>query len=208
MTRRALVMVGASRRGGVSDAYAEGLVADFERCGIQAALWRTAEHRVADCVGCARCRPEAVGAAAGPRACVIADDMQDLYAMIDAADELHLVCPVYFAGPTGRFKCVLDRLQPYWEYRIGPASRFDRASETKRPAVLHVIGAGGDPFGFGPLETIVRSALGSAGFFLRETVDRIGWGQPAVEGEKRCFSVPTAKRERVDENAERMNENE
>lgn len=208
MTRRVLVVVGASRRGGVSDAYANGLVTDLEQCGAQTALWRAAEHRVADCVGCACCRPDADAALAGPQPCVIVDDMRDLCAMIDAADELHLVCPVYFAGPTGRFKCVLDRLQPYWEYRIGPASRFDRASETKRPAILHVIGAGGDPFGYGPLEAIVRSALGSAGFFLRETIDRIGWGQPAVEGEKRCFSSSAAKRERIGENHERINENE
>lgn len=119
--------------------------------------------------------------------CVIRDDMQKLYTMLDAADEVHLVCPVYFAGPPGQFKCVLDRLQPYWELRRGPNAQPGAADAPKRPVTLHVIGAGGDPFGFAPLETIVRSAFGAAGFRVVEVVDRVGWGQPESESEKQTF---------------------
>ena len=54
--------------------------------------------------------------------------------------------------------------------------------------VLHVIGAGGDPFGYEPLLTIVKSAFGSAGFFLADVVDRIGWGQGFEEEGKMLFS--------------------
>lgn len=192
--RPVLVMVGSARRKGVSDRYADELLDRLHAEGVQVDVWRAAEHHVADCIGCAACRPPAGAdvADAGPfavrRPCVIDDDMTGLYELIDAAAEVHLVCPVYFAGPTGRFKCVLDRLQPYWEWRIGPRARLDRSTEVKRSVTLHVLGAGGDPFGYDPLVAIVKSAFGSAGFTLRAVVDRIGWGQPDAESQKQLFS--------------------
>lgn len=119
--------------------------------------------------------------------CIIRDDMQKLYTMLDAAEEVHVVCPVYFAGPPGQFKCVLDRLQPYWELRRGPHALPGAADAPKRPVTLHIIGAGGDPFGFAPLETVIRSSFGAAGFRVSEVIDRVGWGQPESESEKQTF---------------------
>lgn len=226
--RIVLLLCGSTRRNGVSARYADELAHRLEGEGARVRRWNAAEHAVADCIGCAACRPPAradggrgaarpesapaapgaasPGAHGGPRAamsdgpgrgvsvesagrlpCAIDDDMTGLYALIDAADEVHVVCPVYFAGPPGRFKCVLDRLQPYWEWRIGPCARLDRAAEVRRPVTLHAIGAGGDPFGYDPLVAIVKSAFGSAGFFVREVADRIGWGQPAAEAHKQRF---------------------
>ncbi|MDO4442562.1 MAG: flavodoxin family protein [Slackia sp.] len=189
--RNALLICGSVRRRGVSARYADELAARLEGEGARVVRWNAADCDVADCIGCAACRPDAPEEYAPETRhadCVIDDDMGGLYRLLDDADEVHLVCPVYFAGPTGRFKCVLDRLQPYWEWRIGPAARLDRAREVKRPVHLHVIGAGGDPFGYDALVSIVRSAFGSAGFRLDDVVDRIGWGQPDEEGGKQRFS--------------------
>lgn len=189
--RDVLLICGSVRMKGVSARYAEELATRLEGEGARVIQWHAAAHDVADCLGCAACRPgasERFARDALRKPCILSDDMDGLYALVDSADEIHLVCPVYFAGPTGRFKCVLDRLQPYWEWRVGPCARADRSLEVKRPVTLHVIGAGGDPFGFDPLVSIVRSAFGSSGFFLREIVDRIGWGQPREELEKARFS--------------------
>ena len=71
---------------------------------------------------------------------------------------------------------------------LGPAARLNRSCEVKRPVHLHVIGAGGDPFGYDALVSIVRSAFGSAGFFIADVVERIGWGQPGEEDAKQRFS--------------------
>ena len=189
--RHALLICGAARLRGVSARYSDDLARRLRAEGVCVTTWHTAAHDVADCVGCAACRPRA-GEEFAPgtlrKECVIDDDMRALYGLLDEADEVHLVCPVYFGGPTGRFKCVLDRLQPYWEWRIGPGARLDRAREVKRPAYLHVIGAGGDPFGHDALTAIVRSAFGSSGFFVADVIDRIGWGQPREESEKTRFS--------------------
>ena len=77
-----------------------------------------------------------------------------------------MVSPVYFAGPPAQLKALLDRLQPYfWS---------DARAGAKRPAVLHVVGEGGDPHGFEPLVGIVRSALACAGFTLETVYDWVG----------------------------------
>lgn len=90
--------------------------------------------------------------------CIIEDEMQDLYALIDGAESLAVVSPIYFAGPPAQFKAVLDRFQVYfWT---------DLRTKAKRSAELFAIGDGGDPHGFDPLAGIVRSALAVAGFRL------------------------------------------
>lgn len=90
--------------------------------------------------------------------CIIEDEMQGLYALIDEAESIVVVSPIYFAGPPAQFKAVLDRFQVYfWT---------DLRTKTKRSAELFAIGDGGDPHGFDPLAGIVRSALAVAGLRL------------------------------------------
>lgn len=188
-----LVITGSPRRRGVCSRYADELVSTLGGMDARIGRWNMAESSVGGCTGCEACRRRSAARRAADASegvhpyCVIRDDMQKLYTMLDAADEVHLVCPVYFAGPPGQFKCVLDRLQPYWELRRGPNAQPGAADAPKRPVTLHVIGAGGDPFGFAPLETIVRSAFGAAGFRVVEVVDRVGWSQPESESEKQTF---------------------
>ena len=94
------------------------------------------------------------------------DDMQDIYALLPDADELIVVSPVFFSGAPASMKAVLDRLQPhFWA-----GSR----KAPKRPATLHVIGEGGDPHGYDPLVSEVRSALAVAGFRLERVLDWVG----------------------------------
>ena len=98
--------------------------------------------------------------------CVIDDDMAEVRKHLDAADELIVVSPVYFAGPPAQFKALLDRLQPYW--------RSDVRTRGKRPMILHVVGEGGDPHGYDPLVGSVRSAFSVAGFALVSIFDWVG----------------------------------
>lgn len=98
--------------------------------------------------------------------CVIDDDMPEVRKHLDAADELIVVSPVYFAGPPAQFKALLDRLQPYW--------RSDVRARGKRPMILHVVGEGGDPHGYDPLVGSVRSAFSVAGFELVSIFDWVG----------------------------------
>ena len=99
------------------------------------------------------------------RRCVIRDDMDDIYPLLEDADELIVVAPVYFAGPSSQLKAVLDRFQPYF---------WTRQRARRRPCTLHVVGEGGDPHGFDPLVGCVRSAAAVAGFRLERVLDWVG----------------------------------
>ncbi|MGI6105362.1 MAG: flavodoxin family protein [Raoultibacter sp.] len=120
-------------------------------------LFELAEHYLDGCIACDECKDD--------YECIIDDDMQVLYPLLDEADELVVVSPVFFAGPPSQLKALLDRLQPYyWK-------RMRESSQAKRPARLFVLGEGGDPHGFAPLVISARSALAVAGFSLDEVYD-------------------------------------
>ena len=171
-----LIIVGSPRTNGRSAHLANML---FETCieecpDDELALAPVSTLNVAGCTGCDACRgniaklvefgEEALDDDFAP--CVIDDDMQEIYELIDAADEITVVSPVYFAGPPSQLKALLDRLQPYYW--------TNARAEEKRPAVLHVVGEGGDPHGFSALVSIVRSALAVAGFRLETVFDWVG----------------------------------
>ena len=171
-----LIIVGSPRTNGRSAHLANML---FETCieecpDDELALAPVSTLSVAGCTGCDACRDniaklaelgeDAIGDDFAP--CAIDDDMQEIYELIDAADEITVVSPVYFAGPPSQLKALLDRLQPYYW--------TNARAEEKRPAVLHVVGEGGDPHGFSALVSIVRSALAVAGFRLETVFDWVG----------------------------------
>lgn len=171
-----LIIVGSPRTDGRSAHLANML---FETCieecpDDELALAPVSTLSVAGCMGCDACRDniarlvelgeEALEDDFAP--CIIDDDMQEIYELIDSADEITVVSPVYFAGPPSQLKALLDRLQPYYW--------TNARVEEKRPAVLHVVGEGGDPHGFSALVAIVRSALAVAGFRLETVFDWVG----------------------------------
>ena len=174
-----LIIVGSPRIDGRSAHLADLL---FESCidecpDDELALAPVSTLAIEPCQGCDACKALAARAAGGeaaedgqtdeaPRRCVIDDDMAEVYELIDAADELVVVSPVYFAGAPAQLKALLDRLQPYfWT---------DERHREKRPATLHVVGEGGDPHGFEPLVGVVRSSLSCAGFGLERVLDWVG----------------------------------
>lgn len=184
-----LILVGSPRANGRSAALADQL---FEACiedfpNDEVALAPVSTLDIAGCTGCDACKRgggfASAESASGESAsdepslcdfadapdkfrCAIRDDMDEIYPLIDAADEMVVVSPVYFAGAPSQLKALLDRLQPYfWT---------DARMRHARPAALHVVGEGGDPHGFAPLMGTVRSALSVAGFSLDTVYDWVG----------------------------------
>ena len=122
-----LIIVGSPRIDGRSAHLADLL---FESCidecpDDELALAPVSTLAIEPCQGCDACKALAACAASGGasdgetaeeacRRCVIDDDMAEVYELIDAADELVVVSPVYFAGAPAQLKALLDRLQPYY----------------------------------------------------------------------------------------------
>lgn len=182
-----VILHGSCRADGRSAALADELFnACIEECpedGVSIVSVSSTEVR--PCIGCDECRavaeepihvfeegdpllPQETVAESGAlfHHCIIDDDMNEVRKHLDAADELIVVCPVYFASVPAQMKALLDRLQPYYF--------TDLRTRPKRPAVIHVVGAGGDPHGFEPLIGTVRSALSVAGFAVELVLDWVG----------------------------------
>lgn len=181
-----LILAGSPRSDGRTAALADELFnACIEECpedGVSIVAVSSVE--VGGCIGCDGCKapsqpPEPLkdgdpltpcaivsASSAASHQCVIHDDMAEVRKHLDAADELVVVCPVYFAGAPSQFKALLDRLQPYfWT---------DLRKGELRPCVLHVVGEGHDPYGFEPLIQTLSSAILVAGFQLELVLDWVG----------------------------------
>ena len=182
-----VIIVGSPRSNGRSAHLAEMLFeANIdERPEDELFLVPISEIEVGPCIGCGACKKpsevifqddEGNEVTELRHRCIFDDDMQTLYDLLDEADELTIVCPVYFSGTPAPMKCVLDRLQPYfWPYCAnGPR-------EPKRPLTLHVIGEGGDPHGYDPLVSEVRGSTALAGFRIERIMDWVGKISPQGE---------------------------
>lgn len=203
---RRVILIGSPRANGRSAALARELFdACVEECPEDGlSVISVASVDVAPCTGCESCAiarevpqpadeeefddllaPTAAVAQsdATQHACVIEDDMAEVREHLDAADELIVVTPVYFACVPAQMKALLDRLQPYFY--------SDVRSHPKRPATVHVVGDGGDPHGHEPLLGTLRSALVVAGFRIERVLDWVGRinadGEITAEAEETVF---------------------
>jgi multimeric flavodoxin WrbA len=68
--------------------------------GWQTDLFLMSEKEVAPCDACGACRPGD---------CVIDDDMQELYKLMDQADGIIFASPVYFGNVSAQAKAIMDR---------------------------------------------------------------------------------------------------
>ncbi len=182
-----VIVVGSPRHDGRSALLADELFnACIEECPTDGvSIVSVASLEVGGCRGCDACRvateapdklpesddnlamiPEVAENGAVLHRCVIHDDMTDVRKHLDAADELIVVSPVYFAGAPSQLKALMDRLQPYYWSGL--------RRDVRRPMVLHVVGEGDDPHGFEPLIGSVRSAFSCAGFELELVLDWVG----------------------------------
>lgn len=192
-----LILVGSPRTEGRSAHLAEMLFeANIdERPQDELFLVPISEVEVGPCIGCDGCKEESEVIVKGEdgreaslwkHRCVFDDDMQGIYDLLDDADQVVVVCPVYFSGAPAPFKCLLDRLQPYY----WSDARFGE----KRSAVLHILGEGEDPHGFEPLVSEVRSSLAVAGFKLERLLDWVGCidqnGEITAEARERHLDSP------------------
>ena len=175
-----MIIVGSPRSNGRCAHLAEQL---FEACiedcpDDELYLVPVSELEIGPCVGCGGCAKQEEDAYP---ACIFDDDMQQLYELLPEMDELVVVSPVYFSGAPSSMKAVLDRMQPYFFAYETPERRAAGTLPPKRPATLHVVGEGGDPFGFAPLISEVKSSLACAAFKLERVLSWVG--KISAEGE-------------------------
>lgn len=127
--------------------------------------YRVSEGAVKGCVGCDYCASAGV--------CVFSDAMDWLIPALCKADRVILVSPIYFAGVPSQLKAVLDRLQPLFHKRMDLLKRKEPLP-CKKPLHLLLVGEGGDPHGYDPAVTMVKSAFQLADFTIVDVHAFIG----------------------------------
>jgi len=97
-----LAINGSPRLGGNTDVLLTAALAAAAEAGATTELIQLGGLNIAECDGCQACWHGAD--------CVRQDDMNGLYAKIAAADAILFGTPVYWYGPTGLMKLLLDRM--------------------------------------------------------------------------------------------------
>lgn len=89
-----------------------------ERAGKITQLVNASELNMTGCAACGAC--ESTGE------CIINDDMQGLYPLLESARWIVVATPIFFYGPPAQGKAIIDRSQALWSRRYvkGNADRL------------------------------------------------------------------------------------
>ncbi len=144
------MLLGSPRKGGNSETLADALAAGAAEKGYEVRKVRLAGMTLKGCLDCRRC-----WSAGAP--CVQRDDMDKVYADIEAADVVALVSPLYFFTWPAQIKPVFDRLLPFY------AKEAPRGLKGKKTLLLSAAGDDGTEVFDGLLAT------------YRLTANYLGW---------------------------------
>ena len=103
---RVLGLVGSPRKGGNTDLLVSKILdgAAASKHLTEKVYLYTLD--ISPCVDCRSCQK-------GKLQCAVEDDMQMLYQKLEDADVIIFGTPLYWYGPTGKMKLLLDRLRPF-----------------------------------------------------------------------------------------------
>lgn len=101
-----LVLLGSPRRSRNSETLTDCFLKPLEQVGCHVDKLRISQLAIKPCTGCEACHKTGH--------CVIRDDMDQVYPLLDEADWVVLASPVYFNSVTGSLKVLIDRCQVYW----------------------------------------------------------------------------------------------
>ena len=99
---KVLGIVGSPRKNGNTEIMVKEVLKVAHDAGCETEMFLMSEKQVAPCDACGTCFQ--LGA------CVIKDDMQELYTMMERAQAIIFGSPVYFGSVSAQMKAVMDRM--------------------------------------------------------------------------------------------------
>jgi multimeric flavodoxin WrbA len=106
------IFVGSPRKGNTLILALEAEKA-LNNLGISTEIIMLNDLSIAGCQACYACKRE------GNVSCLVQDDMQRIYNLIEEAAGVIVATPIYFGGVTAQTKLWLDRLFPYLSMDLG-----------------------------------------------------------------------------------------
>jgi multimeric flavodoxin WrbA len=123
-----IAFLGSPREGGNTETL---LRAAIEGTGQDARVFDLNRMDIKPCLNCGEC--EETGA------CILEDDMGEIYKAIRGADRIILASPIFFMGVSAQCKAMIDRCQAFWcEKHL--LKRSIEAGEHGRKGLLLLVG--------------------------------------------------------------------
>lgn len=103
MSKNILVLTGSPRKGGNSDLMADAFIEGAALSGYTTIKFEAGRKNIDGCKACNSCYTK-------ERACIFKDDFNDLAPLIEAADIMVFVSPLYFYSFTAQIKAAIDKM--------------------------------------------------------------------------------------------------
>jgi len=97
-----LVITGSPRKNGNSDLLAGAFIKGAEKSGHSIVRFDAGRKKISGCIACNKCYSKGT-------ACVFKDDFNELAPLVEKADMLVLVSPVYWFSFSAQIKAALDK---------------------------------------------------------------------------------------------------
>ena len=101
-----LVLNGSPRKKGNSSILSEYLISNLSN-DYQSEQLFLYDYPINPCMDCRACKIDELE-------CILDDGMTEIYQKLDQADVLIFGSPIYWFGPTGQTKLLVDRFRPYF----------------------------------------------------------------------------------------------
>jgi len=116
---KVLGIYGSPRKGGNTDQLLDKALEGARSAGAEVKTVYVRDLRMSGCIECGGCDKEG--------RCVVEDDMQTVYPLLEDADVIFLATPIFFYSVTAQVKALIDRAQANWAKK-----RLDRSPEEKK----------------------------------------------------------------------------
>jgi multimeric flavodoxin WrbA len=106
---RVLGIVGSPRKNGNTEILMREVLKTAQQAGCETEMFLMSEKQVAPCDACGTCFQTG--------SCVVQDDMQELYGMMERAQAIVFGSPVYFGSVSAQMKAAMDRMFAFLQRR-------------------------------------------------------------------------------------------
>ncbi|MFP3870281.1 MAG: flavodoxin family protein [Syntrophobacteria bacterium] len=133
MAVKILGIYGSPRKGGNTDLLLDRVLEGARGAGAEAAVVYARDLEICGCLECGGCDDTGE--------CVVQDDMQSVYPLLQEADIIFLASPIFFYSVTAQVKALIDRTQAMWARRMLERAPGERPTDHSGTGYLISVGA-------------------------------------------------------------------
>jgi multimeric flavodoxin WrbA len=132
-TMNVLGIYGSPRKGGNTDRLLDKALEGARAAGAEVHTVYVRDLKMSGCIECGGC--DKTGK------CVVEDDMQSVYPLLEKADVIFLASPIFFYSLTAQAKALIDRAQAMWAKQQIERTPEEKKMHTRGRGYLITVGA-------------------------------------------------------------------